>query len=93
MRLDIRNVTMDDIMAIQEKLDAAVAAGDAELDFVPSVKGKSALLALILHWLRAAKARGLAPRIKSLPEDVRVLAQVYGIEKEIGRYVLAANQG
>ncbi|HAW45339.1 MAG TPA: anti-anti-sigma factor [Sutterella sp.] len=90
MKLTAREIGIDAIMALKDKLDAAVASGDATLEFAPQTQGKSALLALILHWIREAKEHGLTPEISNLPEDVRVLAQVYGIYDEIAGYLKKA---
>lgn len=56
-----------------------LAAGDLVIDFSAVTEADSAALALVLDWLRRARARGTNIELRALPEALVVLAEVYGV--------------
>jgi phospholipid transport system transporter-binding protein len=49
-------------------------------DFGGVTRVDSSALALLLAWLRRAKARGSAVELRALPEPLMALAQLYGVD-------------
>jgi phospholipid transport system transporter-binding protein len=49
-------------------------------DFGGVTRVDSSALALLLAWLRRAKARGSAVELRALPESLLALAQLYGVD-------------
>ncbi len=73
-------VTMQTARALLEQGRAGIAAGDLTVDFSAVTTADSAALALLLDWMRAARANGRQIRVCDLPPSLSSLAQLYGIE-------------
>jgi phospholipid transport system transporter-binding protein len=56
------------------------AEGPAVFDFSGVTRVDSSALALLLAWLRRAKARGSAVELRALPEPLLALARLYGVD-------------
>ncbi|MDR2032980.1 MAG: STAS domain-containing protein [Azoarcus sp.] len=57
------------------------AGGDGWIiDFSDVSAADSAALALLLAWLRRAKARGIAVELHAFPAALHALARLYGID-------------
>lgn len=54
--------------------------GDLIVDLSQVTVADSAALALLLDWLRAARAAGHRLSVRALPEGMASLARLYGIE-------------
>ncbi|MCL2589402.1 MAG: STAS domain-containing protein [Betaproteobacteria bacterium] len=61
-------------------LGRALPAGDLVFDLGSVTRVDSSALALLLAWLRRAKARGSAVELRALPEPLLALARLYGID-------------
>ncbi|MCL2877028.1 MAG: STAS domain-containing protein [Betaproteobacteria bacterium] len=61
-------------------LKRSVPTGDLVFDFSGVTRVDSSALALLLAWLRRAKARGSAVELRALPEPLLALARLYGID-------------
>ena len=76
----------DDIHQWEPKVIEALQAGDAVIDCGDVESADSALLALILRWLKLAQAKNLSPQILDLPEGMWSLAKLYGVRGLIRPY-------
>lgn len=54
--------------------------GNLALDFSGTGRVDSSALALLLAWLRRAKARGAAVELRALPQPLLALAKLYGVD-------------
>ena len=71
-------VTLANVAQLVEEAKAQVASvGAVDLGEVTEVD--SSLLAVLIAWLREAKAGGRTLTYARLPEDLRTLAQLYGV--------------
>jgi phospholipid transport system transporter-binding protein len=71
---------------VAELLDAGrrhVDEGVRVVDLGEVSEMDSALLALLLAWLREAKARGHPLQFTRLPEALRTIARLYGVDELI----------
>jgi phospholipid transport system transporter-binding protein len=57
-----------------------VGSGDIEIDLSGVQRSDSAGLALVLEWMREAQGRGSALKLRNLPEQMRALARLSGLE-------------
>ena len=63
---------------------AAAAGNELVLDPAAVTKSDSAGLALLLDWLRAARARNLAVRVEGVPEQLADIARLGGVASLLG---------
>jgi len=61
-------------------LERALPAGDLMFDFSDVTRVDSSALALLLAWLRRAKAQGCVVELRALPEPLLALARLYGVD-------------
>lgn len=80
MRFTVSQITFEEYPAAKRDLDAALAAGDALLDFSSVSRVDSTAVALLLHAERQAKALGLTLVCQHLPESYGELVALYGLE-------------
>ena len=59
---------------------SAIAAGQTEFDLADVKVVDSAAVALLLAWQRAANAKRMTLEFKNLPENLRSLIQLYGVD-------------
>ncbi len=59
---------------------ARAASGDLHVDLSGVTEADSAALALLLDWLRAAHGAGRRFTVSGLPDGLRSLAALYGID-------------
>ncbi len=57
----------------------ALVASVRTVDFGEVTELDSSLLAVLIAWMRDAKAQGRALSFSRLPQDLRTLAQLYGV--------------
>ena len=86
MKIDQEMVTFDDIGHWESQARAALIACDAVFDCSEVKSADSALLALILKWLKEAQEKNLQPQIINLPEGMWSLAKLYGVRGLIRPY-------
>jgi len=61
-------------------LGRALPAGNLVFDFSEVTRVDSSALALLLAWLRRAKARESTVELRALPESLCSLARLYGVD-------------
>lgn len=79
-RLFVRGaVTVADATRWRESGLEAIDRDGLVIDLAGLQEADSSALSLLLEWQRAAKARGYTLRYSALPDNLRSLAQVYGV--------------
>ena len=79
-RLLVRGkVTLADVTRWRESGLQAIDRDGLTIDLAGVEDADSSALSLLLEWQRAAKARGFRIRYSGLPDNLRSLAQVYGV--------------
>ncbi|MDR1423266.1 MAG: STAS domain-containing protein [Azoarcus sp.] len=68
------------LQTVAASLQRPLPAGDFTIDLGGLTQTDSAALALLLAWLRRAKARGSRVKLRALPESLHALASLYGID-------------
>ncbi len=78
------SITMADAgQALRDGL-AAIAQGDRMIDLSRLSRFDSSAVSAVLAWRRAATARGAQLQIAGVPDGLRSLAQLYGLQDFIG---------
>ena len=79
-RLLVRGaVTLTDVTRWREAGLQAIDRDGLTIDLAGVNEADSSSLSLLLEWQRAAKARGYRIKYSGLPDNLRSLAQVYGV--------------
>lgn len=86
MKLTCTNIQLDEIGPIEKMGSEAIENGDAIFDFTEVKQADSAMLALLLQWIRKTKAKGLMPEVKNMPEGLWSLARLYGVRELLRPY-------
>ena len=73
-------VTLANVAALLEEGRRHLAEGAATVDLSAVTELDSSALALLLAWLRDAKAGGRAVAFANLPESLQTIARLYGVE-------------
>jgi phospholipid transport system transporter-binding protein len=73
-------VTLGNVAELLEEGRRHVEEGVHAIDLGAITELDSALLALLLAWLREAKARGAALEFVRPPEALRTIARLYGVD-------------
>lgn len=63
----------------------ALAGGQESMDLAGVREVDSSAVALLLAWQRAAATRGRPLMIANLPENLRSLADLYGVSDQLSR--------
>jgi phospholipid transport system transporter-binding protein len=74
-------VTLANVAALLEEGRRHLAEGVQSVDLGEVSEMDSALLALLLAWLRDARAREQPLAFTNLPESLRTIAQLYGVDR------------
>jgi len=74
-------VTLANVAVLLEEGRRHLAEGVQTVDLGEVTEIDSALLALLLAWLRDARARGQQLKFTNLPESLRTIAQLYGVDR------------
>ncbi len=74
-------LTMRTVAALAARGHEALAAGDVVVDLSAVSAADSAALALLLDWVRVARARGRMLEVRALPPGLRSLAGLYGVDE------------
>ena len=78
------SITMADAgEALRDGL-AAIAEGSTLIDLSHLSRFDSSAVSALLAWRRAATARGAQLQIAGVPDGLRSLAQLYGVQDFIG---------
>ena len=73
-------VTLGNVAALLEEGRRYIGDGVQTIDLAEVSEMDSALLALLLAWLREANARQRALEFASLPASLRTIARLYGVD-------------
>ena len=73
-------VTLGNVAELLEEGRRHVEEGVRTVDLGAVTELDSALLALLLAWLRQARARGAALEFVHPPEALRTIARLYGVD-------------
>lgn len=73
-------VLLDDAAAVMRAGEAAVAAGESQVDLAAVTQSDSSLLACLLAWHRTARVAGKSLTVLNPPAGLRGLAALYGVE-------------
>ena len=73
-------VLLDDAAGVMQAGDAAVTAGETQIDLAAVTQSDSSLLACLLAWRRTAQAAGTRLAVLNPPTGLRGLAALYGVE-------------
>jgi phospholipid transport system transporter-binding protein len=76
-------VTLTNVASLLEEGRRHLSEGVDTVDLGEVSEMDSALLALMLAWLRDARARGQALTFANLPESLRTIARLYGVDRLI----------
>ncbi len=57
-----------------------LAGADLLVDFSKVEAVDSSAISMLLGWMRAAQKQGRALRVANLPEDLKSLAHLYGVD-------------
>ncbi len=74
-------VTLANVAALLEEGRRHLADGVRTVDLAEVSEMDSALLALLLAWLREARQHERALAFANLPESVRTIARLYGVDR------------
>lgn len=74
-------LTMRTVAALAARGHEALAKGDVVVDLSAVNEADSAALALLLDWLRMARAHGRRLEVRALPPGLRSLAGLYGVDE------------
>ena len=74
-------VTLGNAAALLEEGRRHLAEGVQTIDLGEVNQMDSALLAVLLAWLRDARARERPLAFVNLPESLRTIAQLYGVDR------------
>ena len=73
-------VTLANVAAVLEEGRRHLAEGVPTVDLGEVTELDSSLLAAMLAWLRDARAGGRALAFANLPESLRTIARLYGVD-------------
>ena len=76
-------VTLGNAATLLEEGRRHIAEGAQTVDLGEVNEMDSALLAVLLAWLRDARSREKALSFVNLPESLRTIAQLYGVDRLI----------
>jgi phospholipid transport system transporter-binding protein len=74
-------VTLTNVAGLLEEGRRHLDEGVATVDLGEITEMDSSLLALMLAWMRDAKARGRELAFVNLPESLQTIARLYGVER------------
>ena len=74
-------VTLSNVAQLLEEGRRHLGEGVATVDLAEVGELDSSALALLLAWLREAKAAGRQLAFVNLPEGLRTIARLYGVEE------------
>jgi len=73
-------VTLANVAALLEEGRRHLAEGAGTVDLAGVTELDSSALALLLAWLREARAGGRAVAFANLPESLQTIARLYGVQ-------------
>lgn len=73
-------VTLSNVAQVLEECRQHLEGGARQVDLAEVTEMDSALLALLLAWLREAKAQRRELAFLNLPESLQTIARLYGVD-------------
>ncbi|MGQ0546028.1 MAG: STAS domain-containing protein [Betaproteobacteria bacterium] len=77
-------VTLANVAAVLEEGRRHLADGVESIDLAEVTEMDSALLALLLAWMREAKGRNRALALANPPQALQTIARLYGVDTLLG---------
>ena len=77
-------ITLANVAAVLEEGRKHLAEGAESVDLQGVTELDSALLALLLAWQREAKSRHRDLALANLPQALRTIARLYGVDTLLG---------
>jgi len=77
-------VTLANVAAVLEEGRQHLAEGVDSVDLAGVTEMDSALLALLLAWMREAKGRNRELALANPPQALRTIARLYGVDTLLG---------
>jgi phospholipid transport system transporter-binding protein len=84
LMLSFDALTFQTARAALEQGCEAIRAGQTVFDLASVKAADSSAVAVLLAWQRAAREAGLVLSYRNLPESVRSLATLYGVDAFLG---------
>ncbi|MDE2344383.1 MAG: STAS domain-containing protein [Betaproteobacteria bacterium] len=72
-------LVMDTVHEVLKQTNGAVGKADLVMDFAQTTDIDSSALALMMQWRRVAEAAGRTVTFANVPDNLRVLAELYGV--------------
>lgn len=79
MRIEVDQITVENVNVVKETIFAALRTGERAFDFSAVRRVDSAALALVLALLRESRHMGVVLELTGLHEGLRSLAELYGV--------------
>ncbi len=76
-------LNFDSVADLLNNSQISFESGDIEVDLSGIDRFNSASLALLLEWMKMAQQKGVQIKYHSVPEQLMVIAQAYGIDQEL----------
>ena len=83
-------LVMDTVHEVLKQTNGAVGKADLVIDFSRTTDIDSSALALMMQWRRVAEAAGRTVTFANVPDNLRVLAQLYGVAFLLDHHPLPA---
>ena len=80
MKIPADSITNQNAMQIVQAGNAAIQSGDAVIDLSGVRRCDTAAVACVLSWRRLARLTNTRLQLIALPEDLRSLANLYGVQ-------------
>lgn len=74
-------LVMSNVPALYESGLQHLASEDLLVDFSGVEAVDSSAVSMLLGWTRAAQKQGRSLRVESMPEDLKSLAHLYGVDE------------
>ncbi len=81
MRLSETSVTRRNAVAVKAAVLEAACGGDDVLDFSGVTAVDSTSVSILMSWVRAVTAAGRRPCVRGVPDKMRSLMRLYGVER------------
>ena len=83
MKIEVESITNQNAMRVVEAGTAAILGGDRVIDFSGVRRFDTAAVACVLAWIRLAHANGGRLELVAVPNELRSLAKLYGVQSLI----------
>jgi len=80
MKIPTDSITYQNAMAVAMAGRTAIQGGDRVIDFSGVLRCDTTAVACVLDWIRLARAADGKLKLLALPDDLRSLAKLYGVQ-------------